>query len=117
MINKVSLILLSAILSCNVIAAEFKGRIQTIATGPNLGNVILVKVENHSSSAVWSTSCSTDQFWSFKFDPSVPGGMESYSLLLAAYAAEKKVVINGTGTCTSGEFDDVQDLHYTRFDY
>ncbi len=103
-----------AMLSINSNAAGFSGKIQSIATGPGLGNTILVRVEGHSTTANWSTGCSTGGFWSFKFDSSAPGGKEAYSQLLAAYASQSLVVIEGTGSCTSSSFTDVQNMLYVR---
>ena len=101
---------------CNTaIAADFVGKVKTIATGPSLGNIVLVQVEEHSSSAAWSSSCSANSYWSFKFDTSLNGGKEAYSLLLSAHAAKSNVVLSGAGTC-SGQWGDVQDMAYTRFE-
>ena len=110
----VSMLLLASI---NSHSAEFKGGISTLATGPNLGDFVYIKVENHSSSASWSTGCATDNYWSFKFETSSTGGKEAYSLLLSAYASGKKVVIAGTGGCEGKIGDDIQNLGYTRFDF
>jgi hypothetical protein len=100
----------------SLIASEFSGKIQSIATGPNLGSVVLVRVEGHSSTAPWAVSGCTDGFWSFKFDAASAGGKETYSLLLAAYASKASVVISGTGSCpTVGGVEQVQNIGYTRF--
>lgn len=103
------------LISVNSNAASYSGKIQSIATGPNLGNTILVRVEGHSTTAPWSTSCSTSSFWSFKFDSSVPGGKEAYSQLLAAYASQSLIVIEGTNSCTGSAFTDIQNMSYVRF--
>ena len=97
-------------------AAEFSGKVQSIAAGPNLGSIVLVRVEGHSPTASWAASGCTNGFWSFKFDSSTAGGKETYSLLLAAYAAKSSVVINGTGTC-SGQPEQIQSLGYARFEF
>ena len=99
--------------SVYVESAEFTGKIQSIAAGPGLGNVILIRVEGHSTDAPWATPVCAHGFWSFKFDTSAPGGKEAYSLLLAAYTSKTSVVINGTGTCP-GLPDQIQNLGYTR---
>lgn len=104
-----------SLISINATAAGFSGKIQSIASGPNLGNTILVRVENHSTTAPWSIGCSTSSFWSFKFDSSSPGGKEAYSLLLAAYASQSVVVIEGTGSCAANSATDIQNLSYVRF--
>lgn len=105
------------IISINSCFAGFTGKIQSIAAGPNWSGTILVRVENHSATAPWSAACSTNGFWSFKFDSSAPGGKETYSLLLAAYASQAKVVIDGTGACTANFSTDIQNLSYVRFDF
>lgn len=97
--------------------AGFTGKIQSIAAGPNWNGIILVRVENHSATAPWSTGCSTNTFWSFKFDSNSPGGKETYSLLLAAYASQSRVVIDGTGSCAANLSTDIQNLSYVRFDF
>lgn len=113
--KKIFSIFVLTLFSINASAAGFSGRIQSIATGPNLGNTILVRVEGHSTTAPWSTGCSTSSFWSFKFDSSVPGGKEAYSQLLAAYASQSLIVIEGTGACTGSSFTEVQNMSYVRF--
>ena len=101
--------------SFNINAAEFSGPITSIATGPNLGNIVLIRVDGQSVSAPWSIACSNQGFWSFKLDASTAGGKETYSLLLAAYASKASVTIAGTGICSPGAIGNVQDLGYARF--
>ena len=96
-------------------ATEFRGRIDTLAAGPGLEGLIFVRVVAHSPVAPWSIACSSNSYWSFKFDTSAPGGNETYSLLLAAYTARSEVVIKGAGSCSAGAGEDIQDLYYTRF--
>lgn len=116
--KKLILITMLSILSKNIIAAEFSGKIQSIATGPNLGSIVLVRVEGHSASSPWSVTGCANGFWSFKFDSAAAGGKEAYSLLLAAYASKSNVVISGTGNCPSVPgIEQVQNLGYTRFDF
>lgn len=110
-------VILLPFFSESLIAAEFSGKIQSIATGPNLGSVILVRVEGHSSTAPWAAAGCANGFWSFKFDTASAGGKETYSLLLAAYTSKSSVVIGGTGSCpTVGGVEQVQNLGYTRFE-
>ena len=108
-----SLLLLACL---NVSAAEFAGKVETIAAGPGLGDTVYVRVVNHSASAPWSIDCSSHPYWSFRFDATTAGGWQSYSLALEAYTSGKTVVINGTGECTDdGTFSNVQDMLYLRF--
>ncbi len=107
-----------------LLAAEFKGIISTIAVGPKVGggtdnvnSTVLVRVENQSKDAIWSSDCSTNTFWSFKFDSDGDAGKETYSLLLSAYMSGKSVVILGTGECSGDRTTDIQNLYYTRFDF
>jgi len=112
---KVIIVFLFSFFSFSVNAAEFSGTITSIASGPNLGSVVLIRVDGQSVSAPWSVACSSQGFWSFKFDTSAAGGKETYSLLLAAYASKTSVTIAGTGICSPGAIGNVQDLGYARF--
>lgn len=114
MLSKYFFVLILAVAS-TVGAAEFRGKIDTIAAGPGLGDFVFVRVAGHSPVAPWSVDCSSNGYWSFKFDTSAPAGNETYSLLLAAYTAKSEVIINGTGSCSAGAGEDIQNLFYTRF--
>ncbi len=117
--RKVFAITLLTLFSGDLIAAEYSGKIQSIAAGPGLGSLVLVRVENHSPSAPWSAAGCANGFWSFKFDSASAGGKETYSLLLTAYSSKSNVVISGTGNCptNSGGVEQVQNLGYTRFEF
>ncbi len=113
--KKIYLFVFCLVISTGSTAAEFVGKIQSIAVGPNLGNLVLVRVEGHSPSAEWSAQCSNNGFWSFKFDSSGLGGKETYSLLLTAYASKAPIVIAGTGGCSAGDSsNNVQNINYAR---
>jgi hypothetical protein len=64
---------------------------------PAYGNFVFIRLNAASTGA---PSCSTNTYWHFTMKFDGVAGREQYSTLLAAAAAGKQIIVNGTGACS-----------------
>jgi len=105
---KLKLILLAFTLIpslCYSANGTYTGTITEILGGPGHGYTIYLSVGGSVTE-----SCTTDTRYSFQIDTSNPSSSIWVSMLLAAYAAEKIVYLQGTGVCTNN----VENLNQVR---